>query len=222
MAEAMLMTMAVLAASGFCDTHAAPAPYVVASDNHRYYVKVYPEANTPWADPRGTVTAFEIQATEPDRKFWESSEWYGYFIMLCDDGRHVVRFDEDKVSFYEDGRLVKAYSNADLNTRGPWMGRPLPTFGAWPIERDLVRMTSYEQMERVFDLRTGDIVAMHADVPQDYSQSRSLRSPPQRSALDRFSRSSLLLIGGALVGIAVWFMVGYARWRARQRSGHGA
>jgi hypothetical protein len=204
-----------------CDSYAAPAPFVIASNNHKFYVKVYPEPNTPRESPRATVTAYEVQAAEPDRQLWQSTNWFAWSIMLCDDGRHLVRFD-DGVSFYEDGALLKAYTNAELNTESPWMGRPLPSFGAWPIERDLIRMTSIEQTERVFDLCTGEVVAVHADVPHDYSLSRSLRSPPRATERDLLSARQLVVIGLVALGVAVWFIVGYVKWKLRQRSRHDA
>lgn len=84
-----------------------------------------PAKAKPWDTTQAHGIAYEITASGKLKELWRTSGWYSFQVFLSHDGRHLVRMgpwsvgsepahDDLAVAFYQDGKLLKSYSTAEL------------------------------------------------------------------------------------------------------------
>ena len=155
---------------------AKPHPYVVASEDGRFYFKMMP-ARAPedvWNTEAGEGICYEVQSGETDKILWRTSGWYSYEVFISRDGRYLARLgglcSECKspdnylaISFYKDGRFIRRYSTNQL-VRDSLAAKGALGFNRWPIESvkfdsssNEIYLTTIDNVYYVFDISTGGI-----------------------------------------------------------------
>jgi len=211
--QVLAASIAALLASALLDTYETPVPRVFVSRGDRFYAKVVPYPNAVWPSAKGDLKVYAVESGV-DTLLWQCADFAGSSVLLCEDGHHLVCSGTDGVSIYGDGKLMRSFTSAELGER-PDGGWPPPSFGS-AVEAELVRMTSADGTERIVDVRTGEIVATHEDAGVKPDPWRSLLRAPPRTPWKRVVDAWPLLLGAALVGLAIGLRVTYVRWRRQQ------
>ena len=130
-------------------------------------------------------------------------DWYAFSVHVASDGVHMVRdgpwatsFDNEAVSFFANGKLLRTYTIAELVDLRFAMAYSVSHFH-WSRDRRLDNVAlvytvrTYDLNSYEFDLTTGEIKsALH----------------PARWL------GAILIVGGAVLAIIL-----YRRWRSRLR-----
>src|SRR2546423_15301375 len=112
------------------DSPAPPRAYVTASRLGRYFFKMIPEkwhreGDKYFVDRAAFGVAYEVDPEGEFKEIWRTSGWYCFEAFLSEDGKYLVRMGpwnggrepakgDLAVAFYENGKLLKEYSTADL------------------------------------------------------------------------------------------------------------
>lgn len=121
----LVASFLVMIASASADSPARPTPHVTASRWGRYSFHMVPKFEDRYHGDLGYGIAYQLQPTGELRELWRTEGWYSFQVFLSDDSRHLVRMGpwnvgdrpeagDLAVAFYEDGKLLKSYSTADL------------------------------------------------------------------------------------------------------------
>lgn len=107
------------------DSPAPPVLQATASPQGGYIFCMVPKYEySPYKDLSYGI-AYELLPTGRLKELWRTQDWYSFQVFLSDDGRHLVRMGpwsfghepgptDLALAFYEDGKLLKSYSTAEL------------------------------------------------------------------------------------------------------------
>lgn len=110
----------------FADVPRGPFAYVATSSSGKYYFEMLPpqwESGVRKND--GFGIAYQLLRDGTNKEMWRTDGWYSLEVFLSEDGSHLVRVESEilghepscndlAVAFYENGKLLKQYSTADL------------------------------------------------------------------------------------------------------------
>lgn len=169
----ILMALAIPAKA---DEEVAPSPYVSASiEGRRYYFKMVPQPDAPYDVEKGMGYAYRVTNQKADALLWSTSGWYSFQTYLSGDGRYLVRLGNwprghepsEKhlaIAFYKDGKKVKSYSTRQIIKDNSQVEASVSHYQFYQGEPGftesygyLFKLISVDNMEYVFDVRTGNI-----------------------------------------------------------------
>lgn len=114
--------------SAFADSPATPIPLVFSNENGSdvYFTMVPAKYGKDYKIEREAFgIAYKLDAEGKSTELYRTVGWYSFEVFISRDGRYLVRMGpwsaghepEEKdlaVAFYQDGKLLKQYSTADL------------------------------------------------------------------------------------------------------------
>lgn len=112
------------------DSVAEPVPKITTSESGSVFFKMVPpkghvEDDKYVIDRQPFGVAYRVDEDGKMNELWRTKDWYAFEVYLSNDGRHLVRMgpwsdgkegaaEDLAIAFYEDGKLLKEYSTADL------------------------------------------------------------------------------------------------------------
>lgn len=159
----------------------APWPYIVQTETGTAYFKMVPDSGQAVGKdaqgPNGHGAFYVVSPSEGDTVKWQVKGWYAYRVFVSRDGRYLVRLGnwpegrapsrrDLAVAFYDNGRLLKSYSTAELikkperiqATAGhyPYLGDTEPH---WLADGDSIfALETADGSHYRFDAKTGKIL----------------------------------------------------------------
>ncbi len=125
----LLAVLITTRAAALADSPGRPYPFITVSLRGDCYFKMVPRSTGEradiWRRPDGVGIAYRLRPDGSEEELWRTQGWYSFEVFLSPDGKHLVAMgpwnvgSEPKkgdlaVAFYAYGKLLKAYSTADL------------------------------------------------------------------------------------------------------------
>jgi hypothetical protein len=158
------------------DSPASPTPQVVASESGEAFVRFDLPGDKPWDESRCRITAFEVGLDGKDHEIWRTEGWYAFKCWLSHDGHLLARLgpwsfgsepeDTDlAVAFYQDGRLLRAWSTRELVQDDSRVERTVSHY-VWlrssnfeeTWNKSVLTIETLDDLRWTFDLATGEVV----------------------------------------------------------------
>jgi len=168
-----ILFLGILAAGCYADLVAPPAPYVVSSQDGKYYFKMIPNKKDTWNYAKAKGTLYEVRAGK-DKLVYSVFGWYAYQVFISNNGKYLIRMGdwasgEPKagdlaVAFYEDGKIKKSYSTVDLRKNPAQVPRSISHY-KWLedvstsyLSTDMFSVVTVEKVEITFNIISGEIM----------------------------------------------------------------
>ena len=221
------LMMALVSPKGFADSPAPMVDFIETTENGQYDFVMLPETHRkPEAftyggvkkDPalRDQYPASGLYLHGSKVPLW-TVDWNAFGVVLSNDGHHVAQFgpwpikdhyDELAIAFYEEGRLLKAWSVRDLvGNKGACLPQTVSHY-RWlshvnsrndkqrlPGARDEVQIETYLQQSIRFDLTTGEIIESLPHIKDIACTPQASIPPPYQAPMDTTPYNPMVLEG---------------------------
>lgn len=176
MKKGLILVWMILGSGGmlFSLTIMQPYPYMVSSQNGRYYFRMQPGVKRPWKDAVGIM--YQVKRKGPDKELWRVTGWYTYRTYPSFRGQYLVRLGmlheayrvskpRLAIAFYEKGKLMKKYTTKDLQ-QAVHAKRKRRHYGTWSIKKVIgfndwghrFTIISRDNVRYVFNAKDGSLV----------------------------------------------------------------
>lgn len=186
--KTQILGMFILAFSGpaYADSEAMPIPRITAAKHGTCYFKMMPSKLN--HDKSGEVyekeeafgIAYKLDHEGSAKEIWKTKGWYAFEVYVSSNCENLVRMgnwsrgvEPEKsdlaVAFYNNGKLIKRYSTADLINNKKSVSRSISHY-SWQANDALYPLLKYDNTFQiktienkiyVFDVITGEINDTH-------------------------------------------------------------